>query len=392
MRPWPFVLAIAVLATYGCRGFGSEEEQAVAFSRIDSNGSVVLAPNEVEGLGLRTVEVRSGKIGTAHLRFGVVRARPDDDVQIIAPVDGRLLRVATSLGQHVALGDIVATVEPIAATSSQASLTSHRAEIHARIVGGRARIVAAKVELTRVSQLVGSGLATPSQRAQAKATLASERSLVEGLVRAERTLRGFAGGHIALAATADGVIAQLETRVGSFVSQGEMLARIVRRGPRWIDLAVPPDARTGDAYRVHVGRQEILARFLARGVVAHDAARIDRIEVHTEDPDALLPGTTVAVAVLHEVSGIVVPLQAVVRQGTERLCFVELHSGLYAPRRVDVAASNGTVVVASNGVSAGEHVVIQGAASLLGELGFSDRLAMPDLDQRRPPDGGANAR
>jgi hypothetical protein len=111
------------------------------------------------------------------------------------------------------------------------------------------------------------------------------------------------------------------------------------------------------------------ARLLSRGgVVRADGTRQDRIEVASPDAARVLPGATLAIEVVREVEGVIVPEQAVALYAADAVVFVELEPGQFASRKVSLGARDDGLILV-DGVSAGERVVTRGAPSLLGELG-----------------------
>lgn len=363
------LLLISSLAV-GCKGERSEEvDKAPARQRIDESGRVVLTPAERQALDLDVASAEPGTLTISALRFGRVTARPQEDVLVVAPVTGRLKAPVTALGASLSEGDAVVVIEPLVDSASRASLESERRQLRGQLEGSEAQVVANQADLDRVTTLVSSGLATDADRAQAEATLLSEKARAESLRRAADELRRATGHSLTLHAPTSGVVARLETDTGSLVKQGAVLARIVQTGPRWIDVVVPPGDPVGSGYRVRGVSGESSARLLKRGsVIQPDGTRSDRLEA---DPDAatnLPPGLTVPVEILHETQGILVPTLAIVRRGRQNLVFVEAEAGHYAPRVVEIGAGEDGRSVVTSGLSAGDRVVTRGAASLLGEL------------------------
>jgi len=365
-----FALFIALLAS-GCNlGEREEEEERAPRSRVDDRGRVVLDAAEREALGLETVAAAHGRLTTSVLRFGRGVARPAEDALVAAPVSGRLVAPTLALGAHVLPGDRLVTLEPIVDTASHATLEAQRRELQGQIDGARAQVEAKRSDLARVATLVSSGLATEAERAQAEAALTSEQARVESFGRASAELGRVTGGLMEIRAPVPGVVAALVTDSGTLIPQGAILARIVRSGPRWVDIAVPPGDPVGSGYRAQGVSSTVSAKLLTRGVVIQsDGTRRDRLEA---DPDAaadLPPGATVPVDVLHETEGTLVPADAVVRRGRETLVFVEAEAGRYEARPVEIAEQDDTRAVLLSGVSPGERVVARGASALLGELG-----------------------
>lgn len=372
---WTVALALllfvgAALAVAGCEGRESEdEEEALPGDRVDELGRVILTAAERAALDLRTEAVQDGTLEVIRLRFGIVIPRPEDDAVVIAPVVGRLAAPLSMLGAKVDEGDEIARIEPLVDTTSRATLAAERRELQGRIESAEAEAQAKEAEIERLSTLVATGLATAAEQAAAEAALRSERALVESLSRAGDELGRATGEMLSLRAPTSGVIATLTTGTGLLVEQGTVIARIVRRGPRWIELAVPPEDSIGDSYRVQLAQSDVRARLLHRGaMVQSDGTRRDRLEV---DPDAapdVLPGATVPVEVLQDVSGVLVSTEAIVRRNEEKLVFIAIEAGTYEPRVVDVAARELGRAAVISGLSAGDQVVVRGASSLLGEL------------------------
>jgi multidrug efflux pump subunit AcrA (membrane-fusion protein) len=366
--PWFLILGAALVAS-GCRGTDDDEDSA-SHTRVDDRGRVVLAPEERKALGLEMAVAAEGTLTTSALRFGKVVARPQEDVLVTAPLTGRLVAPKLALGATVAAGDALVTLEPLVDAASRATLEAQRRELVGQIEGARAQVEAKRADLNRLTTLVSSGLATAADRAQAEAALTAERARVESLRRASDALERMTGGRLELQAPAPGVVASLTAEPGSVIQQGAVVSRIVRAGPRWIDVAVAPSDPIGSGYRAQGISGWVRVTLLARGlVIQSDGTRRDRLEAASESAANLLPGATVPVELLRDHQGVLVPVNAVVRRGFESLVFIAAEEGRYEAKRVDVGARDETSAVISSGISAGDRVVTQGASSLLGELG-----------------------
>lgn len=367
--PWNLILVAALLAS-GCTGKREQEHEPAAQRRVDAEGRVVLGPRERTALGLETTAAVQGSLTTSDLRFGRVVARPQEDALVTAPVTGRLVAPTLALGATVEAGQVLLALEPLVDTASRATLEAQRRELAGQIEGARAQIEAKRADLTRITTLVSSGLATDADRAQAEAALTSEQARAESLRRASGELARMTGGRMELRAPVPGVVATLATEAGATIQQGTVVSRIVRAGPRWVDIAVPPGDGVGNGYRAQGAQGSVSLTLLSRGaVVQSDGTRRDRLEAVPEAAASLPPGATIAVEVLREASGVVMPASALVRRGREVVVFVEVETGTYELRGVQIAARDETRAVATAGLSAGDRVVTRGSSSLLGELG-----------------------
>lgn len=376
---WSAVVHALVLAAFaataGCHGRGQSEEEAPPKGRVDESGNIVLTGPEQDAIGLAISAVESGTLTTKTLRFGTVVARPQEDALVIAPVAGRLQAPLAELGAAVEKGAPLVVVEPLVDAASRATLESERRQLLGRIEGAEAEVKAKQANLDRVTTLVTNRLATEAERVQAEAALRSEQARAESLRRASVELDQVTGGTMTLRAPAIGTLAALAAGTGSLVQQGTVLARIVRTGPRWIDVAVPPGDPVGESYRLRGQLGEWNAQLLTRGSVVHrDGTRRDRLLADPVAAPSLPPGATVAVEVLSNHSGVLVAVEAIVRRGEERLVFVEVEAGCFAPRTVTVGAQESVRAVITSGVTQGDRVVTRGSASLLGELGAGRKV------------------
>lgn len=82
----------------------------------------------------------------------------------------------------------------------------------------------------------------------------------------------------------------------------------------------------------------------------------------------LVSGQTVAVRVARGTTrGVILPETAIVPAAEGDILYIEVQKGVFAPRRVRVAARFGGKVRVVSGVEAGEKVVVRGGMALRGE-------------------------
>ncbi len=368
------VFGVSILAS-SCAWSGEEEdEHGPAPMRVDGNGNVLLSAAERHTLDLQLTTAEVGAVTQTKLRFGHVLAPPSSDVRIIAPIDGRISAVDVALGDPVAAGALLMTLEPLPDAASRANSSARRSELRGRTTAARAAVRAAQIDRDRVASLLQSQLATPAQMAQAEAALVAEQATVSSLLHAGGELAQLTDGSVPIRAPGSGTLVELVSNVGTMVRRGDLLARQLEPGRRWVDLAVSPDDAEGTSYVVRLGEAHATARLLFRGLTVEEGMRRDRLELSAPAGSALLAGRVVTVEVAHESSGIRVPNTALLRDGENVVCFVASGDGHYQRRGVGVIARGESHSIVSSSVSAGEEVVSRGAAALLGELGFAGRL------------------
>jgi membrane fusion protein, heavy metal efflux system len=368
---WKLVVVVGLLLG-GC-DLASEAEHAPPVpNRVDASGCVGLTAAEREALDLKVEAATLSTLVVSSLRFGLVTTAPSDEALLVAPVAGRIqASPSVALGEEVHAGDPILSFEPLLDPVALSGLRTQALEVEGQLQVARARIGALESERDRVRELLVLQLTTPADVKRAEADLLGEQARVEALTRSSAALNLTVGGPGPLLAPIAGRVVELQARAGDVVAQGTRLARIVREGRRWIAVSVPPADPPGTAYRVQPGTSDLVeAQLLTRGsVIGPDGTRTDLLVLPTEA--SLLPGLTVAVEVLNAPSGVVVPAHAVMSHGQGSVVFLEISEGRYKPRAVTVVARSGMLVLLGSGVDAGQRVVIQGAAALLGELGHA---------------------
>jgi biotin carboxyl carrier protein len=372
-RTYRLALVVALAAASCQAGPEDESEAAPLPQRVDPAGRVVLTQAELQALDLEMSAARRETLSTRSLRFGKVSARPEEEALIVAPMTARIVSPpSVALGAEVSEGDALVSIEPLADAASRSGMAAQRWELQGQVGGARARLRALTAELDRVRRLVAARLATEADESRARAELEAEQARLASLRGAGDALATMTGGSLTIRASAGGVVAALASSVGALLAQGDVIARIVRAGPRWVDVSSAPGDELGSSYRVRTAAGSwVDARLLSPGlVVQSDGTRHDRIEVAAADAPWVLPGAIVAVEIVREVEGVIASEQAVVLEGSQPVVFVETEAGKFTPREVALGARGDGRVVLS-GVEPGERVVTRGAMALLGELGQS---------------------
>ena len=376
MRCPSAVIAVALaLAAAACSGESESEREERAMRaavpvRLQVDGTVQLSDADRAAAGLTVVVAAEGELPRTELRFGRVRVRTQEEALVVAPAAGRVVAPpAVQLGATVASGDPIVEVVPVLAAADRISLGMQRAQLEGQIRGAVEELATRESEAVRARSLAGASVSVERVQ-QVELAVATTRARLDALRRAgaQQTVVQSATRSV-LRAPAAGIVASLTPVVGELVQAGDVLARILRPGPRWIDVSVPPDEPTGSGYEVAAAHGWRSARLIARGaIVEDDGNRHDRLEVTPDELTPWIPGTTLAVRVAREqVRGVVLPDAAVVPGVGLDVVYVETTPGRFAPRRVQIVARLGGQVRIATGVQVGERVVTQGAMALRGE-------------------------
>lgn len=372
LRKGMLVVVVALASTGACkrRAEGDADEKPQTSHRMQPDGSIRISDAERAALDLVVAAAAEGDLPNAVMRFGRTSAPPDQEALVVSPVPGRVPRAPlVQLGATVAANDELLLVTPVLSSAERVSLGIQGADLAGQIKTSIDELALREVEAARARDLAASSIVSKAKLQEAETAVATTKARLEALRRAKGVQAGGESASVALRAPVAGTLVALNANVGAIVQPGDVLARILRAGPRWVDLALPPDDPAGLAYEVQAGDAWIAARLLARGaLVEGDGARHDRIEVPAEQAAALLPGSTVAVRVARDAGhGVLTSASSIVPGVGSDLVYVETSHGVFAARAVHVAARFDGKVRMSDGLRSGELIVTRGAMALRGE-------------------------
>ena len=337
--------------------------------RLRPDGTIQLSDRDRAALGLVVTPAAEADLSESALRFGRVVSPLENTGQVVSPVSGRITRPPfVQLGAAVQAGAVLLEIVPALDTPDRIAVGTQMAERDGQIEATDRELAHAEADAERARQLSPQIVSTAKLQ-EAETAVATTRARLEGLRNARTAASQAQSRPVALSAPIAGTVAAIKGEVGALVQKGDIIAQIVRDGPAWIEVSVPPDDPTGDRYVVTTQAGPIAARLLARGtVIDPDGTRHDRLVVDAAHSAGLRPGASVSVQVAHGAShGIVISDSALVPGVDTDTVFVETSSGIFAARPVQVAARFEKEVRVASGLNAGDRVVVQGAMALQGE-------------------------
>lgn len=373
MKP-ALLVSILALACAACsESESAREEQAMKAAvpkRVQADGTIKLSDADRAALDLAVAPATEAELPDVAVRFGRVRPMLGEETLIVSPVTGRISRPASvQLGTPVNAGAALLDVVPVLGAAERISVNVKGAELEGQIEAARHELATQQAALERARELAKSKIVSEAKLQEAETAVATTRARLEALRRASSVQSAGEGSPITLRAPSAGTVVTLNASVGAVVQQGDLLVRILKPGPRWVDVSVAPAEPIGERYEVAVGSAWVPARLSAAGAVTEDdGTRHDRLQIDAVAAVQLVPGQTVSIRVARGAPrGVVIPESALVPGVQTDLVFVETTAGTYAPRPVRLAARFGGQVRLASGVQAGEKVVIRGAMSLQGE-------------------------
>ncbi len=309
--------------------------------------------------------------------FGELRAAPGREVELSAPVSGRVDVVGAipRVGQAVKRGDLFLTIAPAGAAGG-----ADRAGLELEERRARAELGLAEREHKRAQDLFATQAVAERQVdaarvavEMAEARLRTATAQLTALRSAQSNQSGGRAAAFDLRAPFDGVIARSAVMRGAFVAAGTPLFAVV--DPRELslvahvpeqDLAAMADLE-GAGFRVHgqasersVGMEDHLGLSPTLDPATRTASLTFAVDNAAGD---LRPGQAARVTLYRKAAtdGVAVPRQAVVDDNGAPAVFVMDGGEGFFKRRIVLGASDGDFMGVLSGVQAGDRVVSRGA-------------------------------
>jgi len=362
MRLRSVLLSVVVLAVGGAGvWYALQGPEPVRADRAPARPAVQVS---VASVTRRDMPIYLSGLGTAQAEY---------TVGIHSQVDGKLLEVKFTEGQHVKKGDVLVKIDP---RLYQAALD----QANAKKAQDEAGLVAAQKDLQRFKTLALKSFETQQnvdqQQAkvdQAKASIAADDAAIE---TAQTQL-----DYTTITAPTDGRIGVRLVDPGNLVRASDQgsIATLTRTQPLAVIFTLP--ARTLDDVRDALARGpvEVTAfdqdnrRALGAGRLLLIDNQIDqttatiRLKAMFANADEKLwPGEFVNARLLVETraGALVVPSTAVQRGPDGLFTWVVGDDNVAQPRQIEVGPATGDLTIVTSGVSAGERVVTDGQYKL----------------------------
>lgn len=334
------ILAGGVAACGDAQADGTDEEQASAgFSRV---------------INVEVREVTPRPFSEQIRLTGVALA--NQDVQISAEESGTILEIMVDKGSAVEAGQPLFRIDD-AVLRAQVAQARAQSELAAQTWERRKRLYE--------QDQVGSELAYLEARFAAEQTAAN----LEGLeARLERTV---------IRAPFAGILDRRMVEIGTLVSPGEVVGRVVDLSPVKVVAGVPEryaaDVRRGAEavvlFDVLPGEQ-FPARIDYVGATVDPQNRTFPIEIRMANPGGLVKPEMVANVLVQRrnlAEAVVVPQDALVRVEDGYVAFVAEQDGdgmVARVRPVELGTSQNNEVVVESGLSAGDRLIVVGHKSV----------------------------
>ena len=294
---------------------------------------------------------------------GVVRPRYETDLAF--RVAGKIVTRIVNVGDRVAIGDVVARLDP-----EDLRLQVQSAE--AELAAATSSLTQAAADLERYSKLKTNGWASVADFDRKKAASDEAQGRLDRARRALDLARNQLT-YAELKADADGVITATLAEPGQVVAIGQAVARLAHRGEKEAVVALPEtwlaEARKSKAIvRLWADRERSFeARLRELSPQADAATRTYAARFTIENADeAVAFGMTATVTLTQAVDAQItkLPLSAILNRGAGPAVYVVDTAGTLILRPVTVASFAEDAVLVTRGVADGEKVVTLGVQKL----------------------------
>ena len=311
-------------------------------------GTVVMSPQKVQKLGVRTEQVRLQGLSPS-LRASATVQVDETRQYVIAPkFEGWVERLyANQTGMSVRRG------QPLLAVYSP-------------------ELVAAQNEYqiadTAARKLAGDPASAATMRRLRDAARARLRNLDISEAQLAALGQARTGGNLVLTSPANAVVVEKPIVQGARFAPGETILRLADLSTVWLIANVPASSAGGVAVGQRASFQSptlpgetFAGRVTFVQPVIDAATRSLGVRIALPNPDGVLrPGLFGDVTLTQDTSAAVltVPRSAVLDSGTRQLVLVQVAEGRFEPRPVVVGDRSGNVVEIREGVREGERVVV----------------------------------
>lgn len=350
----------------------AKEEKGHGHSDGEDEGNpLALTKVQIETAGITLSEAKEGDLVHTTLLPGTIAANPDRIAVVAAKASGVIVNLTKRLGETVAKGDLLATLESRDIADAKGELlAAQRTEALARNTFEREKVLWEKRISSEQDYLTSR---TTQEEARIRVDLARQKLAAFGLNAAN--LNGSSSGLqvLEIRSPISGRIIDRKGAVGASVPSETELFTVADLSAVWIEAAAAPGDLTfikeGDNVSVD-GQLEAAGRVVFVSPVIDRETRLAKVIVEVPNAESSWrPGDFASVTVRSgsERAGILVPKGAIQRIKKDQVVFVRTDEG-FEKREVVLGRADGNQVEIRFGVDAGESVAVANSFVLKAQL------------------------
>ena len=319
------------------------------------DGRVFVSKPTQRILDVRTVIAKTETVPKAVVLVGRVIANPNRSGLVQSINGGRVIAPEQGLprlGQTIAKGDVLASVEPPMGMADRTTISERMGELEQMIA-------VAEAKLKRLRPMAERQVMPQSLVIETEAELA-------GLYRRREVVRETRIAPEILRAPIDGVVASARVVAGQVVQAQDVLFQIVDPNSLWVeayDYGDNDPAALKHATAVGPGNVAMKLGFQGWSRTLQQQATVLQFAIAAPPPSARVgQPVTVTAQRAENANGIVVDRDAVVRGGNgETIVWRHVEPEFFEPRPVRTEPFDAMRVLIVAGVAEGERIVVRGA-------------------------------
>jgi len=325
----------------------------VKVSAAGDDGSLVLNETQIKLANISTVSVVKKEMEIKTILNGKIVVNEEETEIISSRVQGRIERLFfKEVGQRVMRGEVLYEIY------SEQLLTLQQEFLLAQ---------------RQVEEL-------KEKRYDAFLISSEKKLLLFGMTKdqiASLAKQRKANSRITFLATATGIISKIDATEGQYVSEGSSLYRIEKLDKVWAEAELysneTSEIKIGDQVKVEVSgfeNRSMIGKIIFLSPEHRQGNQIITLRVQIENPEReFVPGMQANVILSRSgKNAIVLPIDAVVRDGSGSRIWVQLGDGSFKMRMVITGEETSDEIEIAEGVEENENVVVSGAYLLYSEL------------------------
>ncbi len=360
---------------------GSDNEIKVMENKsensVDANQikMVELSKKQQDELKIGTVKISAAKTNLVISAPGIVSPAPENFFVVSAPVDGRIVSIFAHEGEAVKKGQVILEIE-----------SSQFGNLLADFLQAKSEEKYAKDNLERIKKLINKKISSANEfdrasadytRAQASANAAYSKLKSIGISATE--LANLESGknistRLKIYSPITGVIDQHLIEMGQAVNEYQKMATIINPTKVLVKGYVSPSEsnyiKTGDAVNVSVKNNssksiEGKISTINPGLDENNKSLVVNVIVNTKN-NWPRPGENVKLEITSDASlnSIIIPLAAVVFEGSNAVVFVKHSDSQYEKRVIKIKKINSDNAIVSSGLNVNEEIATSELFSL----------------------------
>jgi membrane fusion protein, heavy metal efflux system len=377
-----FLMVLSILTILACNKAESEKvtEEKTNREEKEKKETVKISKDAIEDINLTFAEIKEEELKGEIVAPAKLIPNPDMEALVGSIIQGRVSKVFVKIGDYLKKGQSLMLIEGL-----------QIGEIKSQFLKAKAGLKYAEANYNRQKKLIDEKIGSQKSFLEAKAEF--EKSKAEfnaedkrihsiGLsdidVESDNDKDDHTSGILAVKSPIEGIVVERNVVIGQYVEPSSNSFRIINTQSLLCD---------GQIYEYDLARisgkpeitiktssypeQRFHGKIIYTGEIVDKESRTIKIRAIISNHDRKLKPEMFAemyIPIEGTAKAMVVPVEAVIRDGKENYLFVVVNDTTFEKRNVELGSSVGEKVEVRNGVKKGEKIVCKGSLLLKSEL------------------------